>query len=73
MSRWGGFLRRVGALSKKEIIHILRDVRVIYLALGLPVVLLTLFGYAVTFDSTGCPSQSSTKTRRRRRAAWWTP
>ena len=50
MSRISGFLRRVGALSKKEIIHILRDVRIIYLALGLPVVLLTLFGYAVTFD-----------------------
>jgi ABC-2 type transport system permease protein len=50
MRRLGGFLRRVGALSKKEIIHIVRDVRVIYLALGLPVVLLTLFGYAVTFD-----------------------
>jgi len=50
MSRLGGFLRRVGALSKKEIIHIVRDVRVIYLALGLPVVLLALFGYAVTFD-----------------------
>jgi ABC-2 type transport system permease protein len=50
MSRLGGFFRRVGALSHKEIIHILRDVRVIYLALGLPVVLLTLFGYAVTFD-----------------------
>jgi ABC-2 type transport system permease protein len=50
MSRLGGFLRRVGALSHKEIIHILRDVRVIYLALGLPVVLLALFGYAVTFD-----------------------
>jgi ABC-2 type transport system permease protein len=50
MSALGGFLRRVGALSRKEVIHILRDVRVIYLALGLPVVLLTLFGYAVTFD-----------------------
>ncbi|MFC1642602.1 ABC transporter permease [Myxococcota bacterium] len=45
-----GSLRRVRALSKKEILHILRDVRVIYLALGLPVVLLILFGYAVTFD-----------------------
>ncbi len=50
MNQVAGFLRRVGALSKKEIIHIVRDVRVIYLALGLPVGLLTLFGYAVTFD-----------------------
>ena len=41
---------RVRALAQKEIIHIVRDVRVIYLALGLPVVLLALFGYAVSFD-----------------------
>jgi ABC-2 type transport system permease protein len=50
MSRLGGFLRRVRALAQKEILHIVRDVRVIYLALGLPVVLLALFGYAVSFD-----------------------
>ncbi|MBI5480363.1 MAG: ABC transporter permease [Deltaproteobacteria bacterium] len=48
MSR--GFLIRVGALARKEIIHIIRDVRVIYMALGLPVVMLILFGYAVSFD-----------------------
>jgi ABC-2 type transport system permease protein len=50
MSRLGGFFRRVRALARKEILHIVRDARVIYLALGLPVVLLALFGYAVSFD-----------------------
>ena len=43
-------LRRIGALAHKEILHIVRDVRFIYLALGLPVVLLVLFGYAISFD-----------------------
>ena len=45
-----GFLIRVGALARKEVIHIVRDVRVIYMALGLPVVMLILFGFAVSFD-----------------------
>jgi ABC-2 type transport system permease protein len=45
-----GFFVRVGALARKEIIHIVRDIRVLYMALGLPVVLLVLFGYAVSFD-----------------------
>jgi ABC-2 type transport system permease protein len=43
-------VRRTLALSRKEIIHIARDVRVIYMALGMPIVLLVLFGYAVSFD-----------------------
>jgi ABC-2 type transport system permease protein len=45
-----GFLIRVVALARKEIIHILRDARVIYMALGLPVVMLFLFGFAISFD-----------------------
>jgi len=45
-----GFVGRIVALAHKEAIHIVRDVQVIYLALGLPVVLITLFGYAVSFD-----------------------
>lgn len=43
-------IRRVGALARKEVLHIVRDVRVVYMALGMPVLLLLLFGYAVTFD-----------------------
>ena len=45
-----GAVGRIRALAHKETIHIVRDARVIYLALGLPVVLLALFGYAVSFD-----------------------
>jgi len=44
------FLIRVIALGHKEVLHIVRDIRVLYLALGLPVVMLVLFGFAVSFD-----------------------
>lgn len=53
-----GFLRfftRLFALSRKEVIHIVRDVQVVYMALGMPVVLLLLFGYAVSFDLNRLP------------------
>jgi len=42
--------RRILTLMKKEILHIIRDPRSLYLALLLPVVLLILFGFAITFD-----------------------
>lgn len=41
---------RILPLTRKETLHILRDPRSLYLALVLPVVLLILFGYAITFD-----------------------
>jgi len=41
---------RIIPLMKKEAIHILRDARSLYLAIGLPIVLLVLFGLAITFD-----------------------
>jgi len=44
------FLVRVGAMSAKEVLHIQRDPRTLYLALVMPVVLLLLFGYGVSFD-----------------------
>lgn len=50
MSPAGRNLRRTLALSGKEIRHIVRDPRTLYLALGMPVVMLFIFGYAVTFD-----------------------
>ncbi len=43
-------LIRVGAMAAKETIHILRDPRTLYLALVMPVLLLFLFGYGVSFD-----------------------
>lgn len=41
---------RILPLTRKEALHILRDPRSLYLAIVLPVVLLILFGYAITFD-----------------------
>ncbi|MGC4114955.1 MAG: ABC transporter permease [Myxococcales bacterium] len=46
----GRFFIRVGALAAKEAVHIRRDIRTLYLALGMPVVMLLLFGYGVSFD-----------------------
>lgn len=44
------FLLRVAAMSGKEVLHIQRDPRTLYLALVMPVLLLLLFGYGVSFD-----------------------
>jgi ABC-2 type transport system permease protein len=43
-------LVRIGAMAAKETLHIRRDPRTLYLALGMPVVMLFLFGYGVSFD-----------------------
>ncbi len=43
-------LRRTRAVARKEFIHILRDPRSLGMALGLPFLLLLLFGYALTLD-----------------------
>lgn len=44
------FLQRVWALSAKEVRHVLRDPRTLYVGLGLPVVMILLFGFGVSFD-----------------------
>ncbi|MBK8013006.1 MAG: ABC transporter permease [Deltaproteobacteria bacterium] len=44
------FVLRTSALAHKEALHMLRDRQVIFLALGMPLVLVLLFGYAVSFD-----------------------
>lgn len=44
------FLVRVGAMAAKETLHIRRDPRTLYLALVMPVVMILLFGYGVSFD-----------------------
>lgn len=41
---------RVPAIAKKELLHVLRDWRTLAMAFVLPLVLLLLFGYAITFD-----------------------
>ncbi len=43
-------LRRILAIQRKEWMHIGRDASVLYFAIGMPLVLLVLFGYAVSFD-----------------------
>ncbi|MEM9189440.1 MAG: ABC transporter permease [Myxococcota bacterium] len=44
------FFTRVWALASKEVRHLLRDSRSLYLALGMPVLLLLLFGFGMSFD-----------------------
>jgi len=43
-------LNRVRAIAQKEVFHILRDPQILVFALGMPVALILLFGYAVSFD-----------------------
>lgn len=63
------FVRRTKAIAYKELIHVIRDLRVIYLALGLPVIMLALFGYAVSLDVDHIPiavvDQDGTRASRR--------
>lgn len=41
---------RIIPIMRKEALHIRRDPRSLYMAIGLPILLLVLFGYAITFD-----------------------
>lgn len=43
-------LMRIWVMAEKEVQHILRDPQVLAFALGMPVILIFLFGYAVSFD-----------------------
>ena len=42
--------RRVWAVARKEFLHILRDPRSLGMAIAIPMLLLVLFGYALTLD-----------------------
>ena len=42
--------RRLLAVARKELIHLLRDPRALGISIALPLVLLLLFGYALTLD-----------------------
>jgi len=48
--------RRVWAMMRKELLHIVRDPRSLYLALAIPMLLLLLFGYALTLDVDHIPT-----------------
>jgi ABC-2 type transport system permease protein len=49
-TRASRFVARVLAIAWKEVLHIRRDPRTLILALVMPVVMLLLFGYGVSFD-----------------------
>ncbi|ADO68582.1 ABC transporter permease [Stigmatella aurantiaca] len=49
------FAIRVFALTSKEVAHIRRDSRTLALGLAMPVLLLVLFGFGVSFDLSGIP------------------
>jgi drug efflux transport system permease protein len=42
--------RRIKAIAKKEYLHVIRDPRSLMAALGMPILLLALFGYALSLD-----------------------
>jgi len=50
MRRRNHTVMRILAMAEKEVVHILRDRQFLIFALGMPVVLILLFGYAVSFD-----------------------
>jgi ABC-2 type transport system permease protein len=41
---------RIGAMASKEARHIVRDPRTLYMSLGMPIVMLFLFGFGISFD-----------------------
>lgn len=43
-------LRRLKAVARKEFLHVLRDPRSLMMGIGVPMLLLFLFGYALTLD-----------------------
>jgi ABC-2 type transport system permease protein len=43
-------LRRLKAVARKEFLHVLRDPRSLMMGIGIPLLLLFLFGYALTLD-----------------------
>jgi ABC-2 type transport system permease protein len=49
-ARMRKFALRVAAMAAKEVLHIRRDPRTLLLALAMPVVMLLIFGYGVSFD-----------------------
>jgi len=48
--------QRLFAVAKKEFIHVVRDWRSLFLSLAIPVILIMLFGYALTLDLRKVPT-----------------
>ncbi len=49
-------LRRLAAVARKETLHLLRDWRSLTLALAIPLLLILLYGYALTLDLRQVPT-----------------
>ena len=47
--------RRLLAIARKEALHVVRDPRSLVLAIGIPVLMIVLFGYALTLDVNNVP------------------
>ena len=43
-------MRNVAAIARKEVYHLIRDFRSLFLAFAIPVILILLFGYALSLD-----------------------
>jgi ABC-2 type transport system permease protein len=42
--------RRLSAIARKEFLHVLRDWRSLFLAIAIPIIMISLYGYALTLD-----------------------
>ncbi|MGD9732613.1 MAG: ABC transporter permease [Desulfamplus sp.] len=49
-------IRRLNAVVKKEFIHVIRDWRSLFLAFAIPIILILLYGYALTLDLRDVPT-----------------
>src|SRR3990172_2247391 len=49
-------LRRTRAVAKKEFLHVVRDYRSLIVALAMPMMMLLLFGYALSLDVDEIPT-----------------
>jgi ABC-2 type transport system permease protein len=53
---FGNSIRRIASIARKEGMHVRRDPWTFWFALAMPVILLVLFGYAVSFDIERIPT-----------------